>query len=260
MPVGEGAKRRTGLGFCVMVRPCSKRLSVRTGPLHLLRRWGSPGWAWPGLGALLSGVPRVALEERHRWPLWLPVAVGIGAALYFALPAEPSLAAGWAVAGLFLVTGAGAFRSRNVWLRALLALLAALSLGFAAAKLREARVATPVLTRSIVTHLTGRVVGLDWGRTGLRVVLDEVRSGRLPDPPARLRVLVRKGAEQLRIGQGVGLTAQLMPPPGPAAPGDSDFGRAAFFARIGATGFAYGAPAITPLPRPPNLRERLLAL
>jgi competence protein ComEC len=211
------------------------------------------------LGTVLTGVPRAALEERHRWPLWLPVALGAGAALYFAMPVEPPLAAGWAMAGLFLGAAIGAFRSANVWIRAALALMAALSLGFGATKLREARIATPLLTRSIVTHLTGRVVGLDWGRSGLRVVLDEVRSGRLPDPPVQLRVLVRKGAEQLRIGQGVGLTAQLMPLPGPAAPGDSDFGRAAFFARIGATGFAYGAPAMTLLPRPPDMRKRLLA-
>ncbi len=36
--------------------------------------------------------------ERARWILWLPVAVGFGAALYFALPAEhPN---GWALSCL----------------------------------------------------------------------------------------------------------------------------------------------------------------
>src|ERR1700761_2620440 len=147
MPVGEGAKRRTGLRFCVMVRPCSKRHSVRTGPLLLCRRWGPSGWAWPGLGTVLPGVPQLALNERHRWPLWLPVALGTGAALYFAMPVEPQLAAGWAMMTLFLATATAAFRSSNVWTRAMLALLAALSLGFGAAKLRETRVATPVLNR-----------------------------------------------------------------------------------------------------------------
>jgi competence protein ComEC len=30
-------------------------------------------------------------DERERWVLWLPVGVGVGIGLYFALPAEPSL-------------------------------------------------------------------------------------------------------------------------------------------------------------------------
>ncbi len=124
--------------------------------------------------------------------------------------------------------------------------------------MQEARVAAPVLSRPQVTHLTGRVAGLDWGSKGLRVILDQVRSGSLPDPPARVRILVQKGAEGLRVGQGVGLTAQLMPPPGPAAPGDNDFGRAAFLAGIGATGFSYGAPQSVPLAHPPGVWDRLM--
>jgi competence protein ComEC len=206
---------------------------------------------------LWAGILQLVLAERHRWVLWLPVALGTGAAFYFASPIEPPLWAGWAIATLFAVAAWAGFVSNTTWLRAGLALVAALALGFAAAKLRETRVAAPVLSKPIVTHLTGRVVGLDWGRAGLRVVLDQVRSGRLPEPPARLRVLVRKDAEGLRAGQGVGLTAQLMPPPGPAAPGDSDFARAAFFARIGATGFAYGGLERAPLAQPPRLWEQM---
>ena len=38
--------------------------------------------------------------ERDRWPLWLPVALGTGAAAYFALPAEPSLLCGVLVLSL----------------------------------------------------------------------------------------------------------------------------------------------------------------
>ena len=217
--------------------------------------------AGPGrrLGTLLRFLPRAALAERHRWPLWLPVALGTGAALYFACPVEPPLWAGWVVAALFVAFAGLAARRSDLWIRAGLALLAALSLGFAVAKLREASIATPVLERPVITHLTGRVVALDWGRTGLRAVIDQVSSGRLPEPPTRIRVLIRKGADALRIGAGIGLTAQLMPPPGPAAIGDSDFGRAAFFARIGATGFALGAPEVAPLARPLYPWERLEA-
>jgi competence protein ComEC len=209
------------------------------------------------LAAILAGIRQRALEERHRWPLWLPVALGGGTALYFAAPAEPPLWLAWAAVGLFAALAWAGFASTGLWLRAGMTVTAALVLGFAVAKLQEARVAAPVLQRPLVTHLTGRVAGLDWGSKGLRVILDQVRSGRLPDPPARVRILIQKGADGLRVGQGVGLTAQLMPPPGPAAPGDNDFGRAAFFARIGAIGFSFGAAQTTPLAHAPGAWDRL---
>jgi competence protein ComEC len=240
-----------------MVATFSKRFPVRTGPHLLLRRGEAPGGFWPGFADVWERLRAAALAERHRWPLWLPVMLGTGAGLYFASPAEPPLWAGWVLAGLFGLAALASARNPGTWARAGLALVAALALGFAAAKLREARVAAPVLDRPMVAHLTGRIVALDWGRSGVRVILDQVRTGRLPDPPARVRLLVKTGAENLRVGQGVSLTAQLLPPPGPAAPGDNDFGRAAFFARIGATGFAYGAPRPVPLARPPHLWERL---
>ncbi|HXS08293.1 MAG TPA: ComEC/Rec2 family competence protein [Rhizomicrobium sp.] len=205
----------------------------------------------------MTQIRQAALAERHRWPLWLPVALGTGAALYFASPIEPPLWAGMGAATLFVGLVVFAVRRDGLWQRALLTLLAALLLGFTVAKLREASIATPVLERPVIAHLTGRVVALDWGRAGLRAVIDQVRSGRLSEPPVRVRVLIRTGVDKVRIGDGIGLTAQLMPPPGPAAPGDSDFGRAAFFARIGATGFALGAPEIAPLARAPYPWERL---
>ncbi|MEO7053463.1 MAG: ComEC/Rec2 family competence protein, partial [Rhizomicrobium sp.] len=234
---------------------------MRTG-LHP-KLW-RPSQPWRGLIALLitisARVRQMALDERHRWPLWLPVALGGGTALYFAAPAEPPLWLGWAAAGLFLAFVSAGFASTGVWVRAVLGGLAALTLGFAVAKLQEARAAAPVLPRPMVSHLTGRVVALDWGSKGQRVIIDQVRSGRLPDPPARARILIQKDADRLRVGQGIGLTAQLMPPPGPAAPGDNDFGRAAFFARIGATGFSYGAPQTVPLAHPAGAWDRLMEL
>ncbi len=230
---------------------------MRTGLLPQLRRWVSQGR--PGLLplGLLNGIRRSALEERHRWVLWLPVALGTGTALYFAAPVEPPPWVAGAALGLFVGLIAASFQGRNGWVRACLAGMAVLTLGFAVAKLQEMRVAAPVLERPMITHLTGRVSGLDWGSKGLRVILDQVRSGRLPDPPARVRILIQKGAGQIRVGQGVGLTAQLMPPPGPSAPGDNDFGRAAFFAGIGATGFSFGAAQSTPLAHPPGPWDRL---
>ena len=201
----------------------------------------------------------VALAERHRWPLWMPVALGTGVGGYFALPVEPPFWLALIAGLLFLAATWAAVRHGGLWGRAGLALAACLCLGFAVAKSSEVRLAAPVLDRPLITHLTGRVVALDWGRSGLRVVIDQIRSGRLPDPPARVRVLVRKGTEALRVGQGIGLMAQLAPPPGPVMPEDSDFARAAYFAGIGGTGFGFGAPEPAPLAGQPDLQDRLTA-
>src|SRR4029077_2319308 len=52
----------------------------------------------------------------------------------------------------------------------------------------------------------------------------------------------RSGADDLKPGDVIRATAVLMPPPGPAAPDGYDFGRTAYFLRIGAVGYAYGRP------------------
>ena len=44
------------------------------------------------------------LAERERWLLWLPVALGLGIGLYFALPLEPPL---WLGPALLLVARPG---------------------------------------------------------------------------------------------------------------------------------------------------------
>jgi competence protein ComEC len=73
------------------------------------------------------------------------------------------------------------------------------------------------------------------------------------DRPYRVRVSLAAGeARASRIGQAVSLQATLQPLPEPVEPGGFDFGRQAWFARLGATGYATGK--VTPLggaPAPP---------
>ncbi len=191
--------------------------------------------------------------ERDRWPLWLPVALGTGAGGYFALPAEPSVAMGWLVLGLALVAAALAVFDRARWP---LAVLAALLLGFGLAKLRENAVATPVLDRAVVAHLTGRIVSLEPREQGVRVVLDEVRSGALEPAPLRVRVALRAGGD-FRPGEWLSVTARLDSPPPPSEPGANDLGRSLFFQSIGAVGFAYGRAHDIVAARPPSLSQRI---
>lgn len=200
---------------------------------------------------------KAALAERHRWPLWLPVFLGVGCALYFALPVEPSAGLGLAAGGMALLAASAAALARRG--RMMLALAAALSLGFAAAKFAEERVAAPVLAAPANVHFTGRVLSATPAPHGIRLVIGDLSSGGFsPAAPGAARVLVAPRAARIfHAGDGISLTARLLPPPGPSEPGDSDFGRDAFFEGINAVGFSYGAPIPAPLAKRPDFFERL---
>jgi competence protein ComEC len=95
--------------------------------------------------------------ERDRWPLWIPVAMAVGVASYFALPVEPPPWIGPLAATVALVMAIMA-RRHQVWLIVALTALA-LGGGFAAAQLRTAWVAAPVLEKEIrPAYVSGRVV------------------------------------------------------------------------------------------------------
>jgi competence protein ComEC len=182
--------------------------------------------------------------------LWLPVGLGLGAAGYFALPFEPGLTWGWAALGCALLS---AFAGRKY---AGFALLAALLLGFGLAKLREDRVATPVLDHPLIAHLTGRIVSLEPRAKGIRLVLSDVRSGAFgQSPPRRVRLGLQSG--DFYPGDWLSLTAKLDTPPAPSEPGASDLGRALFFDSIGAVGFGYGRARGIVAARPPDWRQRI---
>ena len=132
-------------------------------------------------------------------------------------------------------------------------------MGFVYAKLRTEWVSAPVLSHKIgPAGLDGRIESVQVHGKGVRVVLGAVASRRFRgDVPARVRVSIRAANDVLVPGNWIHLTAILMPPPGPAAPGGYDFGRAAFFDRIGAVGYAYGrASPIAPL-REETVGERI---
>ncbi len=134
-----------------------------------------------------------------------------------------------------------------------LALVAALALGFAAAKLRQEQVAAPVLNHTMTLHLTGRVLASDPAPRGVRLVIADLRSGGFAGfVPGRARITVMKGGENFQAGDGISLTARLLSPPAPSEPGDSDFGRDLYFQRINAVGFSYGAPIPAPLASAPG--------
>lgn len=209
-------------------------------------RWGVASWR-----RVPAAVTDVLAAERERWPVWLPVLIGVGIAGYFALPAEPphylAPLAVIAAGGL-----AGALRGRRGAPAAWACL--ACAVGFGAALWRAERVAAPILPYRIgPLPIEGRVAAVtDRAEGGATLILDRVRLARRhPVPvPERVRLRVRADRTMPAVGERIRVVGVLMPPPAPAAPGAYDFGRAAWFARIGAVGYAMGAPATIAAPAP----------
>lgn len=186
------------------------------------------------------------LEERERWFLWLPVGVGIGIALYFALPIEPPPWLGpLALLPPVLAACRQWWRGEALWATSGLPCLVALTTlgaGFTATQVRTHLVAAPVLEQRDAYVVEGRVLLVEDRVQGQRLLLGRPTiDGLAPEAtPAQVRFTVRNAPPALQPGDVVRGRAVLMPPSPPAAPGDFDFARRAFFERLGAVGFALG--------------------
>lgn len=200
------------------------------------------------VATMVACISAVLADERDRLVLWLPVFLGLGIAVYFALGAEPPLWIGAAAVGLIGLAVLSLKRRFAEGMGAAglaLACMAALALGFAAAQMRAISVAAPVLENRIgPVTVTGRVVRIEAfaANEGARVTLERPRITRIgPErTPEKIRVRLRGEIGDVAPGDWLTVRAILMPPPPPAAPGAFDFQRHAFFLEIGGVGFALG--------------------
>jgi competence protein ComEC len=201
--------------------------------------------------------------QRPHLVLWVPVFFGAGIGLYFALPVEP---APWALSvTVALLAIAGATAVQTPAARPALALAMAVGIGLVWACLRSLCVEAPVLPRSMTAPVEGRIVGLDRssGDRPRLLLADVVIHGLEPGAtPARVRISVDETTppEVLVPGQRVIGQARLSPPPAPAEPGGFDFRRMAWFARLGAVGYANTPVLEAAEPDPSGLAVRLLAV
>ncbi|SMF69931.1 competence protein ComEC [Tistlia consotensis] len=192
----------------------------------------------PGFGRQIGALVQAA---RPQAALWLPVLLGAGIALYFALPLEPPRWLAPLVVGLLGLPLLLLWR--RAWIGPLLLAALAAALGFQLAQLRSLAVAAPVLQQELgPVRLQATVERVERDGEGRRLWLGEARIGRLPGAatPERLRVSLRGLEPEVGPGDRIALLAILRPPPGPATPGAYDFARRAWFLRLGAVGFALG--------------------
>ncbi len=205
-----------------------------------------PGSARLRLSAVLSGFAGLLERERPHWFLWWPVLFGAGIALYFGMTSEPEL-----LTALMLpagVLGMWIAAHRLYYMRLLLGALLIVGTGFAAAKTRTEWVRAPVLERQMGPVTVKGVVTLVEPRSGKgqRLTLDVISLGDLPADkrPARARIRTMVGLDGLKPGHTITVKAMLGPPAAPSMPGDYDFGRAAWYQRLGAIGYARSPPVL----------------
>ena len=181
------------------------------------------------------------LEARGTLFPWIPVFIGIGIAVWFAVPQEPTLAT-YLLATCGIVLGIAGRRWGPELLHPLAIILAAVSVGWLAAGARAHLQAAPMLEFRYYGPVQGRIIGIDRSQSdALRLTLDEVVLREVPPWRTPLKVRVSMQADQPwlqpRPGQVVVLTASLAAPEGPVEPGGFDFRRMAFFDQLGAVGY-----------------------
>ena len=177
-------------------------------------------------------------EERRPF-LWLPVAAGSGVFLYLAADREPVLWLPLLLLGLAALASVAA-RARPGPFGLSLTVLALIG-GFVSAELRARAVATPMLDRIRIVKLTGTIEEVDLRPAGARFLLavEEADGLDAAHRPRRVR-LTTKRLGDFAAGDGVAVTARLLPPSRAALPGGYDFARDAYFSGIGAVGSALG--------------------
>lgn len=198
-----------------------------------LRGYGRP------LAELFAG-------EQERWVLWAPVALGLGIAFYFALPAEPAL---WTGAASLIGSAFAAWLTRRSVLLAIpLAACALMAAGFTATQWRTQTMRAPMIAEPLIpAQLVGRVVSVEALTGANRAIVERLRISRLgPDKtPDTIRLTLRGEQPSLHPGDWISLRAGVMPLPAPAAPGAWDFQRQSYFNGLGGIAFSLGRAEIT---------------
>jgi len=196
--------------------------------------------------AVIGSMVGAMVGERERWPLWLPVFLGVGIGVYFSLSFEPPLWAGWLAAAIF---GAVAWHLKGKSAISLVFLaVAVMALGLAVSGLRTWWVAAPVISEKTgPVSLSGQVQHVERLVSGQRVTLIHLHIARLgpTNTPNAVRIKLMGAQPPFRPGDWLEVRASLLPPPRPAMPGAFDFQRQSYFKGLGGVGFSYGKVAVS---------------
>lgn len=222
---------------------------TETATKALDHRWLAVGAGWRRrLSSLRKSFER-DLDEGRGF-LWWPVAIAAGAAAYFAPTSEPSMIE-LAVAGLGVALVLALIARRPLAIPYLAIIVGLACAGFLHAALMTRLAAHPIFPFERTVTVRGHVVAVeDRGRGSARLLIQpaEIEPRPRSELPPLIRVTTRGGAPA--PGEAISMLARLAPPMPPPLPGGYDFARVAWFAGVGASGFAYGA--VKPWPDAPQ--------
>lgn len=174
---------------------------------------------------------------------FVPVFLGLGAAIWFSQRTPPETAVLIAIAvvalGCAWTARSGARSSR------LPALVALVFCGMICAAVETQRLSTIILDQPVVTQIAGIVERREAGSSSewryiIRVV--ETADPVVRRSPQHVSLLAKVRHDPAPIGAWIEGRARLSPPSGPALPGMNDFAFQSFFAQIGAVGYFLGPP------------------
>ncbi len=198
-----------------------------------------PPVASRGAPVALSRIESWLDNEKDHLPLWVPVGMGVGIAIWQSFGDAAALS----VIMICLVTLVSALMiGRGYRLSATLKALGFTILtGFTVIALKSAFVASPVLPKIWIGEFYGRISRVEM-ITAREVVRLQLETARHQDLPTNVRINLKPEQYQdsFQPGAIIRLRARLMPPAGPALPGGYDFARRAWFQELGATGSALG--------------------
>ncbi len=198
-----------------------------------------PQLALDGVRAWLDTVEKVLEVEKDNLPLWIPVGIGVGVAIWQAFGDAAAMTVLVSAAALIMLGyGLGPSRRASVLLKGA---AVAMLLGFAIIMLKSSMVAAPVPGKVWVGEFYGRITKVEVlsARDVVRLQLDTDSRQSLP-PVVRVNLKPGQYREAFQPGAVIHVRARLMPPAGPALPGGYNFARRAWFQQIGATGSALG--------------------
>jgi competence protein ComEC len=190
------------------------------------------------ISAVHEELEKLLEAERAQLPQWFVVGFGSGIAAWFALgsPAQ------WLAFVCFAVgtSLSGFANARGRFGRAVGWFALAATLGCGIVWLRSQEVASPRLSRPVISTFEGKVLAVEplVARGSVRLTLRPA-DPKLP-PLTRVNVRQEDMPAGLKTGANITLKARLMPPPPMTVPGSHDFARDFWFAGIGASGRSFG--------------------
>ncbi len=212
---------------------------------------------------LLHGFHAALFAQRHRFALWVPVWLGVGISIYFAIRFEPDFNLILSVLGiclcLVLVTNL-----LPETLRVLVWVPIFIAFGFLLAVARSHAVDAPKLGWHYYGPIEGTISHLDRSTsdkprvTLIHPTLSKISAARTPD---RIRVALHSkiAGTPLTPGARIMVTGSLSAPAGPVEPGGFDFQRKAWFDGLGAVGYSRNPPMLAEPANPNTFKLRLFA-